>query len=69
MEDLKKLEDLSLVSKVCTELENHLGPGLNDKVLAEFCIAMATKHPTLESFKGALGDVGESLTVSGQPAS
>lgn len=65
MEDLKKLEDLSLISKVCTELENHLGPKMNDKVLAEFCIAMAGKHPTLESFKGALGDVGESLAVSG----
>ncbi|KAK4483666.1 hypothetical protein RD792_010867 [Penstemon davidsonii] len=31
---LKKLEYLSLVSKVCTELETHLGFG--DKVLAEF---------------------------------
>lgn len=62
MEDLKKLEELSLVSKVCTELENHLE--VNDKVLAEFCIAMATKHTTLESFKKALGDVGEGLAVS-----
>ena len=62
MEDLKKLEELSLVSKVCTELENHLG--INDKVAAEFCIAMAGKNTTLDKFKGALGEVGESLPVS-----
>lgn len=29
MEDLFKLEKLSLVSKICVELENHLG--INDK--------------------------------------
>ena len=33
MDDLVKLEKLSLVSKVCTELENHLG--LNDKTLGK----------------------------------
>ena len=31
MEELQQLEFLSLVSKVCTELENHLG--MNDKTL------------------------------------
>lgn len=31
MDELEKLEHLSLVSKICTELENHLG--LNDKDL------------------------------------
>jgi len=31
MEELKKLEHLSLVSKICTELDNHYG--LNDKDL------------------------------------
>lgn len=31
MEEVQKLEHLSLVSKICTELENHLG--LNDKDL------------------------------------
>ena len=30
-DELRKLEHLSLVSKVCTELDNHLG--LNDKDL------------------------------------
>ena len=33
MDDLLKLEKLSLVSKVCTELENHLG--MNDKTLGK----------------------------------
>lgn len=34
MDELGKLEHLSLVSKICTELDNHLG--LNDKDLGEF---------------------------------
>ena len=33
VDEIKKLEYLSLVSKVCTELENHLG--LNDKDLGK----------------------------------
>ena len=33
MDELEKLEYLSLVSKVCTELDNHLG--LNDKDLGK----------------------------------
>lgn len=33
MEEVEQLEYLSLVSKVCTELENHLG--MNDKDLGE----------------------------------
>ena len=33
MDELQKLEHLSLVSKVCTELDNHLG--LNDKDLGK----------------------------------
>ncbi|OCT55285.1 hypothetical protein XELAEV_18003285mg [Xenopus laevis] len=33
MDELQKLEYLSLVSKVCTELDNHLG--INDKDLGE----------------------------------
>ena len=62
MDDVKQLEELSLVSKVCTELENHLG--VNDKVLAEFFISMAGKHTTAEKFKAALGENGEHLAVS-----
>lgn len=34
MDELEKLEHLSLVSRICEELENHLG--LNDKDLGEF---------------------------------
>lgn len=34
MDEVAKLEHLSLVSKVCTELDNHLG--LNDKDLGKF---------------------------------
>lgn len=34
MDEIEKLEHLSLVSKVCTELDNHLG--LNDKDLGEY---------------------------------
>lgn len=33
MEELEQLERLSLVSKICTELENHLG--INDKDLGK----------------------------------
>ena len=38
MDDLLKLEKLSLVSKVCTELENHLG--MNDKTLGKIYFLM-----------------------------
>jgi hypothetical protein len=34
MDEVAKLEHLSLVSKICTELENHLG--LNDKDLGMY---------------------------------
>ena len=34
MDELEKLEELSLVSKICTELENHLG--MNDKDLGKY---------------------------------
>lgn len=61
MEDLLKLQELSLVSKICTELENHLG--INDKDLAEFIIALADKHPTLEKFKTSLEKNGAEFPV------
>ena len=49
MEASEKLESLSLVSKICTELENHLG--INDKDLAEFIIHLADKCSTVEKFQ------------------
>lgn len=56
MDELRQLEHLSLVSKVCTELENHLG--LNDKDLAEFIIHLAETNDTFEKFKAALDKNG-----------
>ncbi|KAG0424137.1 hypothetical protein HPB47_000123, partial [Ixodes persulcatus] len=52
MDEIAKLEYLSLVSKICTELDNHLG--INDKDMAEFIIDLADKNNTFESFKKAL---------------
>lgn len=37
MEELQRLEQLSLVSKICTELDNHLG--INDKDLGEAIVS------------------------------
>lgn len=36
IDEVAKLEHLSLVSKICTELENHLG--VNDKDLGKFTV-------------------------------
>ncbi|KAF4532358.1 hypothetical protein B566_EDAN003662 [Ephemera danica] len=62
MDELQKLEHLSLVSKICTELENHLG--LNDKDLAEFIISLAEKNDTLEKFKKVLEENGAEFSES-----
>ncbi|KAJ1526803.1 hypothetical protein ONE63_008374 [Megalurothrips usitatus] len=62
MEEVLKLEHLSLVSKICSELENHLG--LNDKDLAEYIIALAEKNNTFESFKRVLDDNGAEFSES-----
>lgn len=56
MSDLEKLEKLSLVSKICTELENHLG--LNDKDLAEYIIHLAETNDSFDKFKEALVKAG-----------
>ncbi|CAH8471663.1 unnamed protein product, partial [Heterobilharzia americana] len=56
----RQLEYYSLVSKVCTELTNHLG--LDDKALAEFVIHLAKKNPTFEKFKNALEKKGAEFT-------
>uniref|UniRef100_A0A182UC60 RNA helicase n=1 Tax=Anopheles melas TaxID=34690 RepID=A0A182UC60_9DIPT len=62
MDELEQLEHLSLVSKICTELENHLG--LNDKDLAEFIIDLAHKNPTIEAFKRVLVENGAEFSDS-----
>lgn len=56
---LKKLEYLSLVSKVCTELETHLGFG--DKVLAEFITEMGRNCETVEEFDSKLKENGAEM--------
>ncbi|KAI3364932.1 hypothetical protein L3Q82_001112 [Scortum barcoo] len=60
LDEIKRLEYLSLVSKVCTELENHLG--ISEKDLAEFIISLAEKHPTFEAFKAVLCENGADFT-------
>lgn len=47
--DLEKLEDLSLISKVSSEVYNHTG--INDTVLAEFIIALHTESKDLNEFQ------------------
>ncbi|KAL8690183.1 MAG: hypothetical protein Q9218_004316 [Villophora microphyllina] len=49
MDDLESLELLSLISKVTSELQNHLG--INEKCLAEFIIAQHSKCRSLADFK------------------
>jgi ATP-dependent RNA helicase DHX8/PRP22 len=62
MDELRRLEHLSLVSKVCTELDNHYS--MNDKDLAEFIIDLAEKHPSPPDFKKALADNGAEFAES-----
>lgn len=56
MDDLASLELLSLVSKVTSELQNHLG--INDKTLAEFVIAQHSKCRSLQEFKTHMETMG-----------
>ena len=62
MSELEKLEHLSLVSKICTELDNHYS--LNDKDLAEFLIELAKKNPELEKFRAVLAENGAEFSES-----
>ncbi|OMO53132.1 hypothetical protein CCACVL1_28867 [Corchorus capsularis] len=55
-EALKKLEYLSLVSKVSTELESHVG--YSDKVLAEFITDMGRDCQTVDEFDAKLKENG-----------
>ncbi|KAL0308483.1 UNVERIFIED_CONTAM: putative pre-splicing factor ATP-dependent RNA helicase DEAH5 [Sesamum radiatum] len=56
---LKKLEYLSLVSKVCSELETHLGFG--DKVLAEFITEMGRNCEKVDEFDAKLKENGAEM--------
>lgn len=57
--DLQKLEYLSLIHKVCTELESHVG--CNDKVLAEFITELGRKSETVDEFDKKLKENGAEL--------
>ena len=57
MDDLEQLEKLSLVSKISSELSNHIG--IQDKVLAEFILHLHSEaEGSLDTFKASLGQVG-----------
>ncbi|KAB5524210.1 hypothetical protein DKX38_021959 [Salix brachista] len=56
---LKKLEYLSLVSKVCSELETHLGFG--DKILAEFITDLGRSCETVDEFDAKLKENGAEM--------
>ncbi|RZC75992.1 hypothetical protein C5167_001764 [Papaver somniferum] len=58
-EDLKKLEYMSLVSKVCTELESHLG--FSDKVLAEFITEIGRDAESVDEFDSELKNKGAEM--------
>ncbi|RZC93577.1 hypothetical protein C5167_007613 [Papaver somniferum] len=56
---LKELEYLSLVSKVCTELESHLG--FSDKVLAEFITEIGRDAESVDEFDSELKNKGAEM--------
>ncbi|KAL8706030.1 MAG: hypothetical protein Q9201_000915 [Fulgogasparrea decipioides] len=62
MDDLESLELLSLVSKVTSELQNHLG--INDKTLAEFVIAQHSKCRSLADFGSQMVAMGAEFPQS-----
>ncbi|KAL2070431.1 hypothetical protein VTL71DRAFT_13457 [Oculimacula yallundae] len=62
MDDLESLELLSLVSRVTSELQNHLG--ISDKTLAEFIIAQRSQCQNLEDFQAKLDAVGADFPQS-----
>ena len=62
MDDLESLEILSLISKVTSELQNHLG--ISEKTLAEFIVDQRLKCDTIDGFKKALGGMGADFPPS-----
>ncbi|CAI4226894.1 unnamed protein product [Auanema sp. JU1783] len=61
---MDKLNYYSLVSKVCSEIENHFG--VSDRDAAEFIIHLATKNNSFKLFKAALieNDLGDQFNDS-----
>ena len=62
MDDLEQLELLSLVSKITSELHNHVG--IADKGLAEFIIHNRTECTDTEQFKARLDEIGADFPPS-----
>lgn len=62
MDEIESLELLSLVSRVTTELQNHLG--INDKTLAEFVIDQHLKSNGLKDFTNQLNALGAEFPPS-----
>ena len=62
MDDLASLELLSLVSKVTSELQNHLG--IHDKTLAEFVIAQHSQCQSLPKFQAKMEELGADFPPS-----
>ncbi|XP_078431445.1 ATP-dependent RNA helicase [Wolffia australiana] len=58
-ETIKRMEYLSLLSTVCSELESNVGCG--DKVLAEFVIDLGRKSFTVEEFDAMLKENGAEM--------
>jgi ATP-dependent RNA helicase DHX8/PRP22 len=62
MDDFESLELLSLVTRVTSELQNHLG--ISDKTLAEFIIDQHSKCSSLKEFKTTLDSFGAEFPPS-----
>lgn len=59
---MERLQQLSLVSKICTELENHIG--ISDKTLAEFVIHLAEGCANSDAYSQMLEKNGAELPKS-----
>eukprot|EP00171_Calliarthron_tuberculosum_P013695 IDg13695t1 len=58
MDGNQKLQDLSLINKICLELENHLGiEGVSARELAEFLIYKAKENEDFENFVSAITEL------------
>ncbi|XP_021747081.1 probable pre-mRNA-splicing factor ATP-dependent RNA helicase DEAH5 [Chenopodium quinoa] len=57
--DLEKMTYMSLISKVCSELETHAGVG--DKILAEFIIELGHNCETVDEFDSELKKNGAEM--------
>ncbi|TWU77293.1 DEAH-box ATP-dependent RNA helicase prp22 [Metarhizium rileyi] len=62
MDDLLNLELLSLVSKVTSELQNHVG--ISDKTLAEFLISQRLESSSTDDFRNRLDKIGADFPPS-----